>query len=192
MPAPNLQPSASLVSTMHANEMPTSALRFQPFPPALFRCSMLDVGCWMLDVQVPYLFPSAFATSADRTGAIGVGATRRKPKPQACSTIKNPLPHKHMNLQVTRRGFLRTTGAAVAALGLPAIVPFSAFGANDKVALGFIGVGKMGTNNLKDFLPLEEGRVVAVCDPYEERRVKAMWRPTWVSLRKLPHGWRQS
>ena len=78
-----------------------------------------------------------------------------------------------MKLQFTRRGFLRTTGAAVAALGLPTIVPATAFGANDKVAIGFIGVGKMGTNNLKDFLPLEEGRVIAVCDPYEERRVKA-------------------
>ena len=49
----------------------------------------------------------------------------------------------------------------------------TAFGANEKIALGCIGVGRMGTNNLKNFLAQEDCRVVAVCDPYEERRLKA-------------------
>lgn len=78
-----------------------------------------------------------------------------------------------MKLQMNRRGFLRTTGAAVTALSLPTIIPSSAFGANERIALGCIGVGRMGTNNLKNFLLQEDCRVVAVCDPYEDRRVKA-------------------
>jgi predicted dehydrogenase len=78
-----------------------------------------------------------------------------------------------MNSHMNRRDFLRTSTAAIAALGLPTIIPTSAFGANEKIALGCIGVGGMGTGNMKNFLGLEDCRVVAVCDTYEERRQKA-------------------
>jgi predicted dehydrogenase len=78
-----------------------------------------------------------------------------------------------MNAKMNRRGFLRTSGAVVAAMGLPSIIPASAFGASNKIVLGCIGVGGRGTMNMKCFLPLEECRVVAVCDPYEDRRRKA-------------------
>ncbi|HSA11249.1 MAG TPA: Gfo/Idh/MocA family oxidoreductase [Candidatus Paceibacterota bacterium] len=78
-----------------------------------------------------------------------------------------------MKTQMNRRDFLRSSTAALAAISLPAIIPASAFGAGNKIALGCIGVGGMGTGNMKSFLALEDCRVVAVCDTYEDRRQKA-------------------
>ncbi len=73
-----------------------------------------------------------------------------------------------LKTQLNRRDFLRSTTAALAAISLPAIIPASAFGAGSKIALGCIGVGGMGTGNMKNFLPLEDCRVVAVCDTYAD------------------------
>ena len=74
-----------------------------------------------------------------------------------------------MNLQISRRDFLRYSTAATVA----AFVPARAFGANNKIAVGCIGVGGMGTGNMRNFLTLDDCRVVAVCDTYEDRRQKA-------------------
>ncbi len=49
---------------------------------------------------------------------------------------------------VTRRRFLATASAAVAA---PMFIPQRAFGANDRVVTAHIGVGNMGTTNLMHF-----------------------------------------
>lgn len=82
-------------------------------------------------------------------------------------------------MKLTRRQFLKysaTTGAAVA---LPNIVPASVLGAegapapSNRITLGCIGVGSMGTSNMGKFLDLGDCRVVAVCDTYEDRRQKA-------------------
>ena len=78
-----------------------------------------------------------------------------------------------MSTNMNRRDFLKSTTAIVATLGVPNIIPASAFGANDKIALGCIGVGGMGTGNMKNFLGLEDCQVVAVCDTYEDRRQRA-------------------
>ncbi|MDP3070007.1 MAG: Gfo/Idh/MocA family oxidoreductase [Opitutaceae bacterium] len=78
-----------------------------------------------------------------------------------------------MNTQIDRREFLRRSTAAAAAIGLPNILPAAALGASKKISLGCIGVGGMGTSNMKNFLALEDCRVVAVCDPYQDRREKA-------------------
>ncbi len=78
-----------------------------------------------------------------------------------------------MQTPINRRDFLRGSAAALAAISLPTIIPASAFGASNKIALGCIGVGGMGTGNMKNFLGLDDCRVVAVCDPYEDRRKKA-------------------
>lgn len=72
-----------------------------------------------------------------------------------------------MNSQMNRRHFLKRSAAVI---GLPAFIPSSAFGANDRIALACIGVGGMGTGNMKNFLGLDDCRVVAVCDAYEDRR----------------------
>src|SRR4051812_41584076 len=61
--------------------------------------------------------------------------------------------------RLTRRDFLTTTAAAVA---VPTIIPSSAFGANERVVTGHIGIGRQGKNNLATFLKLAP--VAAVCD----------------------------
>jgi predicted dehydrogenase len=78
-----------------------------------------------------------------------------------------------LKTSMNRRDFLRSSTAALAAISLPSIIPASAFGAGDKIVLGCIGVGGMGTGNMKNFLALDDCRVVAVCDTYADRRQKA-------------------
>ena len=79
---------------------------------------------------------------------------------------------------IDRREFLKQAAVAPAAIGLPRIVPAAALGhgavaPSNKITLGCIGVGGMGTGNMKNFLGLDDCRVVAVCDTYEDRRQKA-------------------
>ncbi|NQT88345.1 Gfo/Idh/MocA family oxidoreductase, partial [bacterium] len=68
--------------------------------------------------------------------------------------------------QITRRGFLQTA----AALATPAIVASSVLGKDgatapsEKVVMGAIGVGGMGTGNMRNFLGKKEVQFVAVCD----------------------------
>lgn len=75
-----------------------------------------------------------------------------------------------MNMALNRRQFLTHTTAAAAALGFPSIIPAAAFGANDKIAIGCIGVGGRGVDNIRNFLGLDACRVVAVCDVQQNRR----------------------
>lgn len=67
-------------------------------------------------------------------------------------------------MPVTRRRFL----AASAAVPL-VFSRSSAFAANDKITLGFIGVGTMGRGHLGGLLGRNEVEVVAVCDVVQER-----------------------
>ncbi|HUR55103.1 MAG TPA: Gfo/Idh/MocA family oxidoreductase [Gemmataceae bacterium] len=66
--------------------------------------------------------------------------------------------------RITRRGFLSTSAAGAAVLGLPACIYRAAVLAQDKpsdrIRIGSIGVGRQGTGNLKAFVK----NVVAVCD----------------------------
>ncbi len=76
-----------------------------------------------------------------------------------------------MSFSISRRDFLKKTTLAASALTIPSIVPASVLGAyspGQKINLGFIGVGGMGMQNLKGFLPKEKVQVVAVCDVEEE------------------------
>ncbi len=72
-----------------------------------------------------------------------------------------------------RRQFLATTGAGVAAAWMPSVIPARAFGANDRVRTGHIGVRNQGTNNLKELLKNKNVDVVAVCDVDSEVLAKA-------------------
>ncbi len=71
---------------------------------------------------------------------------------------------------LNRRDFLKTSATAAGALTFPTIVSASALGrgsrpaASDRVTLGFIGTGNMGTNHVRGFLEKERVQVVAVCD----------------------------
>jgi predicted dehydrogenase len=79
---------------------------------------------------------------------------------------------------MNRRNFLKSSFAAAAAISLPNIIPASAFGANNKIAIGCIGLGRLsgpgsggqGGRNMKAFLWEDDCRVVAVCDTYKSRR----------------------
>ncbi|MCE9544547.1 MAG: Gfo/Idh/MocA family oxidoreductase [Planctomycetia bacterium] len=71
---------------------------------------------------------------------------------------------------VSRRRFLGTAGAAAAltAVALPASSYAKVIGANDRIRIGFIGVGGMGTEHLKAIHELKEqdnveGIIVADC-----------------------------
>ncbi|MCE9606703.1 MAG: Gfo/Idh/MocA family oxidoreductase [Planctomycetia bacterium] len=68
--------------------------------------------------------------------------------------------------QVSRRRFLKTSLAASAALAAPYFVPRSAFGANDRIVTGHIGVKNQGMSNLRSFSKLDGSlcTVGPVCD----------------------------
>ena len=67
----------------------------------------------------------------------------------------------------TRRTFLGTSTAATAALALGLNLTGSARGANDRVRVGFIGVGNRGTQLLHGFMAQNDVDIVALCDVYE-------------------------
>ena len=75
------------------------------------------------------------------------------------------------NEKLNRRQFIkRGTGVAISAFAIPSIVPASVLGKSDqispsnKITMGFIGVGWMGTDNLSNFLTEPDSHIVAVCD----------------------------
>jgi len=78
-----------------------------------------------------------------------------------------------------RREFLKRAAAAAGALRFPTIIPASVLGAggavppSDRIAIGCVGVGRMGSGNLRNFLNLEEARVLAICDVQESARGRA-------------------
>jgi len=80
------------------------------------------------------------------------------------------------SLRVPRRTFLQQTAALAAT---PWLVPGSALGTSqrpapsDRVALGFIGVGAMGTLHIRGFLEEPAVQVLAVCEVDQWRREHA-------------------
>jgi predicted dehydrogenase len=74
----------------------------------------------------------------------------------------------------TRRQFLGQTAAGAALLGTPLALPFGALGAaappapSERVALGFIGTGNQGLNDIRGFLGDRRVQIVAVCDVNRE------------------------
>ncbi|MCX5758326.1 MAG: Gfo/Idh/MocA family oxidoreductase [Candidatus Hydrogenedentes bacterium] len=73
-------------------------------------------------------------------------------------------------MRISRRGFLQCAGVALAG---PYIVPSSALGANDKIAVGTVGVGPQGRAVMEMFMASPDARVVAVCDVNALRREDA-------------------
>ena len=84
----------------------------------------------------------------------------------------------------TRRGFLKGAAAAgVAALVVPAVVPVAVFGANapsNRITMGCIGLGGMGTRNMRWFLNRDDVQVLAACDPVRASNEYGHWfRDGW-------------
>jgi len=78
---------------------------------------------------------------------------------------------KKCKVKGNRRDFLKNSlAAAVGAIGFPQLIPSSALGRtgtvapNDRITLGFIGVGKQGTGLLYAFLNTPGTQVLAVSD----------------------------
>ena len=79
---------------------------------------------------------------------------------------------------LTRRQFLKSSAGAAIGAALPeqTIVPSSVFGADapsSRIAVGCIGVGRMGMGDMKEILGSKQAQVVAVCDVDSKRRQHA-------------------
>jgi len=82
--------------------------------------------------------------------------------------------------RLPRREFLRDMLGGLASLvGFPVLVPSDVLGANgqvpasDRIVLGCIGVGGMGTGHVRGFLRHQDVRVTAVCDVRKTYRDRA-------------------
>jgi len=82
--------------------------------------------------------------------------------------------------QLTRRHFIKQTmGLAAASVGFPYVIASSALGKagtvapSNRIVMGAIGVGSMGTGDMKGFLRRKEVQMVAVCDVDKKYRDRA-------------------
>jgi len=73
---------------------------------------------------------------------------------------------------VSRRDFVKGGAVAAAAIGLPAVVPNTVFGADapsGRVNVGQIGCGGISNYHTNYLVRMKDVRVVAVCDAYKSR-----------------------
>ena len=80
----------------------------------------------------------------------------------------------YLDSRLTRRRFLTLAGAACA---LPAVIPSDAPGAvapSERIVLGVVGCGNMGTTNTQAFLKQKGCQVVAACDVDKEHLARAV------------------
>jgi len=68
------------------------------------------------------------------------------------------------NTPFSRRKFIQTAVAGTAVLGLPTIIPSSAFGANDRLRVAVIGINGRGKDHIAGFSKLENVEVATLCD----------------------------
>jgi hypothetical protein len=74
------------------------------------------------------------------------------------------------SMKKTRRDFLKTTGLTTAAIGFPTIIPSTALGNADtpppseRIVMGGIGLGNMGSGDMSNFLNNPLVQYVAVCE----------------------------
>ena len=84
-----------------------------------------------------------------------------------------------MNVSLGRRGFLKRAAVSLGAVGFPYLIPSSVLGRDGKTApsetitLGCIGMGQMGTSNMRELMGNTDARVLAVCDVFDFQREKA-------------------
>jgi predicted dehydrogenase len=78
------------------------------------------------------------------------------------------------NITVTGSGSRRAFFKTAAAAGLTAnIFTGSVLGANDRIAVGFIGLGNMGSGNLGYAMKVPEAQPAALCDVYQPHLERA-------------------
>jgi predicted dehydrogenase len=93
----------------------------------------------------------------------------------------------------TRREFIRrtattATGLAVGLGSMNASVFARSKGANDRVRVGFIGLGNRGTQLMSRFMQNDDVEVAALCDVYEPYVLRDRSRvdPRWLGIGKVP------
>ena len=81
----------------------------------------------------------------------------------------------------SRRKFIKNAaGSALGMIAAPYIIPGTALGKNgaiapsNRIVMGGIGLGSMGSGNTRNFLGKEEVQYVAVCDIDEKHRLGSM------------------
>jgi len=92
-----------------------------------------------------------------------------------------------MNITTSRRDFIAKSTIVAAGIGLGAgVIPVSGkvLGANDKIRVGFIGIGNRGTELLGLFMQQPDCEVAALCDIYEPylQRDRSKVNQRWVEL----------
>lgn len=82
--------------------------------------------------------------------------------------------------KIDRRSFFRkAAGVTGAAFALPYVIPSAALGkngavaANDRIVMGVIGAGSMGTGDMRTFMGKNEVQMVAACDVDKEHSSRA-------------------
>src|SRR3954469_364628 len=77
-----------------------------------------------------------------------------------------------LNQTISRRSFVKTSALATGAVACAALTQSRAVGANDRIRIGVIGVGGMGTGHVGSLVKKAEAeniQVVAVSDVYQRR-----------------------
>ncbi len=81
-------------------------------------------------------------------------------------------------VRLSRRSFLKITGAAGAAIAFPTFIPASALGRDgrpapsERITMGVVGWGMMGPDNTKELMNLNDVQVVASCN-IDKKHLKA-------------------
>jgi predicted dehydrogenase len=90
----------------------------------------------------------------------------------------------------SRRDFLKTSAMTATGLtvGLNASVFARAMGANDKIRMGFIGLGNRGSQLMNRFMANDDVEVTALCDVYEPYvlRDRSKVNVRWIDSGKVP------
>jgi predicted dehydrogenase len=75
--------------------------------------------------------------------------------------------------QVSRRAFIQTATSTLA-LSAASYRSLAATSANDKISLGFVGVGGMGSGRLNEFMRYDDTHIAAICDIDESHLNRAI------------------
>src|SRR5207237_1861709 len=78
--------------------------------------------------------------------------------------------------KISRRDFVKSSAAAAGSLAVASLATAKVLGANDRINMGVIGVGGMGTGHVGSLVKRgdkDNVKVLAVCDVYKRRVTRA-------------------
>ncbi|MCL2622476.1 MAG: Gfo/Idh/MocA family oxidoreductase [Planctomycetaceae bacterium] len=88
-------------------------------------------------------------------------------------------------MSISRRGFLKMSALTSMAVASPFLVPKAAFGANDTIHVGVVGLGGRGAGaHVPAFSALPNVKVVALADPDKPRMAAVV---KWMQEKEYPH-----